>query len=107
MEIRHPALVAYLVTVFDRLWHLALPMYSQAVQQPSENGITPRQRSIAALLIEGHTDTTIADRLGMNVRTARLHISKLVETLGSDSRAQLGYLVAPSGILKREPQARE
>ncbi|MCU8595182.1 helix-turn-helix transcriptional regulator, partial [Streptomyces sp. A13(2022)] len=51
------------------------------------------------LLVEGHTDTDIADRLGMNVRTARVHIAKLATTLGSESRAQLGYLIGQSGIL--------
>lgn len=102
LEIRHPALVSYFVTTFDRLWRLATPMYPEAVQRPSHNGITPRQRAIAALLVEGHTDTVIADRLGMNVRTARVHIAKLAATLGSESRAQLGYLIGRSGILDPE-----
>ncbi|MEU6373487.1 helix-turn-helix transcriptional regulator [Streptomyces sp. NPDC046909] len=101
LEVRHPALIDYFVTTFDRLWRLATPMYPEAVQQPTLNGITPRQRAIAALLIEGHTDAVIADRLGLNIRTAREHIAKLASTLGSDSRAQLGYLIAESGILKQ------
>ncbi|MFJ8535628.1 LuxR C-terminal-related transcriptional regulator [Streptomyces sp. NPDC093591] len=104
LEIRNPALVTYLATTFDRLWRLATPMYPEAVQQPTLNGVTPRQRAIAALLVEGHTDAVIADRLGMNVRTARVHIAKLAATLGSDSRAQLGYLIGRSGILDQEPQ---
>ncbi|MER6167192.1 helix-turn-helix transcriptional regulator [Streptomyces violaceorubidus] len=102
LEVRHPALIAYFVNTFDRLWHLATPMYPQAVHQPTLNGITPRQRAIAALLVEGHTDGDIADRLGMNVRTARVHIAKLAATLGSESRAQLGYLIGRSGILDRD-----
>ncbi|CAL9275188.1 MULTISPECIES: helix-turn-helix transcriptional regulator [Streptomyces] len=102
LEVRHPALVAYFVNTFDRLWHLATPMHPRAVQQPTLNGITPRQRAIAALLIEGHTDNVIAERLGMNVRTARVHIAKLAATLGSESRAQLGYLIGQSGILDRD-----
>ncbi|OMI88545.1 helix-turn-helix transcriptional regulator [Streptomyces sp. M1013] len=102
LEVRHPALIAYFVTVFDRLWRLATPMYPQTVQRQSPDGITPRQRAIAALLVEGHTDSDIADRLGMNVRTARVHIAKLAATLGSESRAQLGYLIGQSGILDRE-----
>lgn len=59
------------------------------------------QRTIAQLLIEGHVDEAIARRLGMNVRTCRAHIAKLATTLGSGSRAQLGYLIARSGILGR------
>ncbi|WCN02222.1 helix-turn-helix transcriptional regulator [Streptomyces sp. M92] len=102
LEVRHPALVAYFVNTFDRLWHLATPMHPHAAQLPTLNGITPRQRAIATLLIEGHTDNVIAERLGMNVRTARVHIAKLAATLGSDSRAQLGYLIGQSGILTVE-----
>ncbi|MFD5446794.1 LuxR C-terminal-related transcriptional regulator [Streptomyces sp. NPDC003470] len=102
LEVRHPALVAYFVTTFDRLWHLATPMHPRAVRQPTLNGISPRQRAIAALLVEGHTDAAIADRLGMNVRTARVHIAKLAATLRSESRAQLGYLIGQSGILDQE-----
>lgn len=41
LEIRQPALVNFLATTFDRLWRLATPMYPQAVQQPTLNGITP------------------------------------------------------------------
>ncbi|MFD4562580.1 helix-turn-helix transcriptional regulator [Streptomyces sp. NPDC058469] len=99
LEVRHPALIDYFINVFDRLWHLATPMYPEAVQRPSPNGITPRQHAIAGLLVEGHTDAVIADRLGMNIRTARVHIAKLAATLGSESRAQLGYLIGQSGIL--------
>lgn len=47
-EIRHPPLVAYLATAFDRLWRLATPMYPEAVQRPALNGVTPRRRAIAA-----------------------------------------------------------
>lgn len=101
LEVRHPALLMYFTTTFDRLWRLATPMYPQAVHRPSLNGVTPRQQAIAALLVEGHTDAVIADRLGMNIRTARVHIAKLAATLGSESRAQLGYLIGQSGILDR------
>ncbi len=104
LEVRHPALVGYFVTAFDRFWRLATPMYPVAVQRPSLNGVTPRQQAIAGLLVEGHTDTVIAERLGLNVRTARVHIAKLAETLGSESRAQLGYLIGRSGILDDSEQ---
>ncbi|MEV1065496.1 helix-turn-helix transcriptional regulator [Streptomyces sp. NPDC050263] len=102
LEVRHPALLTYFTTTFDRLWRLATPMYPQAVQRLSRDGVTPRQQAIAALLVEGCTDAVIADRLGMNIRTARVHIAKLAATLGSESRAQLGYLIGRSGILDRE-----
>ncbi|MEU2420118.1 helix-turn-helix transcriptional regulator [Streptomyces sp. NPDC007851] len=102
LEVRHPALLTYFVTTFDRLWRLATPIYPDVAHRPTVGGVTPRQRAIAALLVEGHTDAVIAERLGMNVRTARDHIARLAATLGSDSRAQLGYLIGRSGILDQE-----
>jgi DNA-binding CsgD family transcriptional regulator len=102
LEVRHPALISYFTTTFDRLWRLATPMHPETAPQPCLDGVTPRQRAIAALLTEGHTDAVIAGRLGMNIRTARVHIAKLAATLGSQSRAQLGYLIGRSGILDQE-----
>ncbi|MER5305600.1 LuxR C-terminal-related transcriptional regulator [Streptomyces lasiicapitis] len=99
LEVRHPAIITNLVTTFELLWRLATPMLPKADSPPSRNGITPRQQAIAALLTEGLTDTEIAARLGMNVRTARVHIAKLSAVLKSTSRAQLGYLIGKSGIL--------
>lgn len=75
------------------------PLTEQVSYEPTPVGITGVQRSIAKLLIEGYVDEAIARRLGMNVRTCRAHIAKLATTLGSGSRAQLGYLIAQSGIL--------
>jgi DNA-binding NarL/FixJ family response regulator len=63
------------------------------------DGITGTQLAIAHLLVEGHVDEAIARCLGMKVRTCRGRIAKFSTALGSGSRAQLGYLVARSGIL--------
>ena len=77
----------------------AVPLREEVTYTPTPDGITGVQRSIAQLLVEGHVDEAIARRLGMNVRTCRAHIAKLASHLGSGSRAQLGYLIAQSGIL--------
>ncbi|GAA3373559.1 hypothetical protein GCM10020367_33960 [Streptomyces sannanensis] len=102
LEIRHPSLVEYLASVFDQFWRFAAPLGEDIPYSPTTDGITGVQRSIARLLVEGHVDETIARRLGMNVRTCRGHIARLNAALGSNSRAQLGYLIAQSGILESE-----
>lgn len=99
LELRHPGLVEYLAKVFEHQWSKATPLLDEVPYAPSTDGITGVQRSIAKLLIEGHVDEAIARRLGMNVRTCRAHIAKIAAALGSGSRAQLGYLIAQSGIL--------
>jgi DNA-binding CsgD family transcriptional regulator/sugar-specific transcriptional regulator TrmB len=102
LELRHPGLVQYLIKVFEHLWQRATPLMDEVPYESTPEGITGVQRSIAKLLIEGHVDEAIARRVGMNVRTCRAHIAKLAAALGSGSRAQLGYLIAQSGILERE-----
>ncbi|MGW1159227.1 helix-turn-helix transcriptional regulator [Streptomyces sp. NPDC002519] len=101
LELRHPGLVRYLVKVFEFMWGRAVPLRAGTPYETDPDGITDIQLSIAKLLVEGHVDEAIARRLGMNVRTCRAHIAKLATALGSGSRAQLGYLIAKSGILSQ------
>ncbi|MFF7161147.1 helix-turn-helix transcriptional regulator [Streptomyces sp. NPDC008086] len=102
LELRHPGLVTYLIKVFEFMWSRAVPLTAGAPYETAPDGITDIQHSIAKLLVEGHVDEAIARRLGMNVRTCRAHIAKLALALGSGSRAQLGYLIAQSGILEKD-----
>ncbi|MGX9887552.1 LuxR C-terminal-related transcriptional regulator [Streptomyces sp. NPDC002276] len=97
LELRHPALIDYFVTVFDRLWRLAIPVAAPLPDTGIE-GISHREQSIAALLAEGHQDAVIAERLGISVRTCRAHIARLSETLGAASRTQLGVRIAQVGL---------
>ncbi|MEU0004176.1 helix-turn-helix transcriptional regulator [Streptomyces sp. NPDC006314] len=101
LELRHPGLVCYLIKVFEFMWDRAVPLSAGTPYETAPDGITEIQHSIAKLLVEGHVDEAIARRLGMNVRTCRAHIAKLAHALGSGSRAQLGYLIAQSGMLDR------
>ncbi|GGL90038.1 hypothetical protein GCM10010129_37380 [Streptomyces fumigatiscleroticus] len=105
LELRHPGLVRYLIKVFEFMWTRAVPLKSGTPYETAPDGITDIQHSIAKLLVEGHVDEAIARRLGMNVRTCRAHIAKLASALGSGSRAQLGYLIAQSGILEQDRSA--
>ncbi|MEU6914031.1 helix-turn-helix transcriptional regulator [Streptomyces olindensis] len=105
LELRHPGLVRYLIKLFEYLWDRAVPLSTGTPYEAASGGITEIQHSIAKLLVEGHVDEAIARRLGMNVRTCRAHIAKLASALGSGSRAQLGYLIARSEILKQDDGA--
>jgi DNA-binding CsgD family transcriptional regulator len=102
LELRHPGVVRYLIKIFEFMWARAVPLQAGAPYEAAPDGLTQIQHSIAKLLIEGHVDEAIARRLGMNVRTCRAHIAKIAAALGSGSRAQLGYLIAQSGILDQD-----
>ena len=51
--------------------------------------LTPRQREVLQLIIEGHTMREIAARLGISTRTAESHKYEMMESLGVESTAEL------------------
>lgn len=50
------------------------------------DGLTPRQRQVAALVELGLTNRQIGGRLGLTERTVRKHVADLFVALGCDSR---------------------
>ncbi|WP_231626819.1 helix-turn-helix transcriptional regulator [Streptomyces apocyni] len=98
LELRQPAVVEFLAVVFERLWHLGVPLDEEPPPQAGLDRVSRREHAIAALLAEGCTDAEIAQRMGMHVRTCREHIRRLSEALGSSSRAQLGVRIAQAGL---------
>nr|PPQ57553.1 helix-turn-helix transcriptional regulator [Streptomyces sp. QL37] len=89
--VREPHLVAFIVETYERLW-LAAERCAPATGVRSEVAGDIRQ-AIVRLLVEGMTDASIANRLGMSVRTCRRHIADVMEELGAQSRFQAGYLL--------------
>ncbi|MFJ2090746.1 LuxR C-terminal-related transcriptional regulator [Streptomyces sp. NPDC087901] len=103
LEIRHPALVAFLAEMYETLWALATPFTQQLPTTVPGAPVTAVQQSIARLLMEGNQDEAVAHKLGISVRTCRAHISKLMQTLDATSRTQLGALLVRSGIAEPVP----
>ncbi|WP_433399968.1 LuxR C-terminal-related transcriptional regulator [Streptomyces sp. CA-146814] len=100
LEIRHPALVRYLVHVYEVLWAQATPYDDPLPTALPGTPLTAVQLSIARLLTEGHVDEVVARKMGISVRTCRSHIARLMHTLGATSRTHLGALLAHSGIAR-------
>jgi DNA-binding CsgD family transcriptional regulator len=102
LRIRHPALVAYLIQVYEVLWAQAVPLAENHHTAVPGIPVTAVQRSIARLLTEGHVDDVVARKMGISVRTCRGHIAKLMQTLGATSRTHLGALLVRSGIAETD-----
>jgi D-alanyl-D-alanine carboxypeptidase/D-alanyl-D-alanine-endopeptidase (penicillin-binding protein 4) len=61
--------------------------------------LTPRQREVLGLIVEGLDNKEIADRLGISERTARAHVSAVLERLGASNRTQAAVAAIQRGIL--------
>ncbi|MFW3460559.1 LuxR C-terminal-related transcriptional regulator [Streptomyces microflavus] len=98
LRISHPALVSYLIQVYEVLWAQAVPLAENHEATAPNAPVTAVQHSIARLLAEGHVDDVVARKMGISVRTCRSHFARLMQTLGATSRTHLGTLLARSGI---------
>ncbi len=61
--------------------------------------LTPREREVFHLVIEGKTTKELARRLGISVKTADNHRSRLMDKLGVHSAAELVRYAARKGLL--------
>jgi len=63
--------------------------------------LSPRERLVFDLLIEGWSNEMIARELGLSVRTVKFHVGNLLQKLGADSRARPA---ARAGLTRRFPE---
>lgn len=55
---------------------------------PPGHDLTPRERDVMRLLVDGKTNQEIADELTINLGTARLHVSNILAKLGVSNRTE-------------------
>jgi FixJ family two-component response regulator len=61
-------------------------------------GLTPREREVMLLAIEGHQNKEIARRLGISHRTVELHRSRVMRKMGAVTLVELARMAAASGL---------
>ncbi len=95
--------------------YLSPPLSDRAIeayQQISKAGtldkyetLTTREREVLQLTAEGHTNSEIAARLGISVRTAETHRSRLMHKLSVHTQADLIRFALRRGIIPMEKAA--
>jgi len=99
--VREPAVVDYLVDVFERSWARARPFTSKETSLMKD--IASEQRAMTMrMLIEGHADPVSAKRLGVSPRTYAGYVADLKTEYEAETRFQLGYLLGRQGISGQE-----
>ena len=103
IAVQEPALVAYLVDVFERAWERARPY--TLTQRSMLNDIAREQRAMTIrMLIEGHSDPVSAKRLGVSARTFAGYVADLKAEYDADTRFQLGYTMGRHGVSGHEEE---
>ena len=98
---REPAVVAYLVDVFNRSFERARPFVSRDTSVLKD--IASEQRAMTMrMLIEGHADPVSAKRLGVSPRTYAGYVADLKAEYEAETRFQLGYTLGRLGVSGHE-----
>ncbi|HEU5318091.1 MAG TPA: response regulator transcription factor [Chloroflexota bacterium] len=62
--------------------------------------LTERERQVLGLVAGGRSNKEIARALGITERTAKFHVTSLLNKLGADNRAQAAALAVQRGLLR-------
>jgi len=95
--IREPAMVAYLVDVFERAWERGRLFTNRERTMMMEIAAEQRAMTIR-MLIEGHSDPVSAKRLGVSPRTYAGYVADLKAEYEAETRFQLGYTMGRRGV---------
>jgi predicted ATPase/DNA-binding CsgD family transcriptional regulator len=70
------------------------------VRDPSpQDGLSAREREVLSLLVEGASDSEIADRLYITRRTASKHVASILEKLGAGNRTAAATIAHRRGLV--------
>ncbi|QES19080.1 helix-turn-helix transcriptional regulator [Streptomyces venezuelae] len=99
--VREPSLVAALCALFEQTWSDARPLDCPTPDQPrlKDKALDRREQEVLRLLAEGHTDESMAKRLGISSRSARRIVAGLLHRLHARSRFEAGILAVLAGWL--------
>ncbi len=86
----HPS-VSYLL-----LQALQLP---DTKEQTVLHSLTERETEVLQLVAQGHTNQIIANQLGIDERTVRVHVTHILQKLGLDNRTQAALFALRHGLV--------
>ncbi len=106
VAIREPAVLAFLVDVFERSWERGRLFTNRETSLMKD--IAAEQRAMTMrMLIEGHSDPVSAKRLGVSPRTYAGYVADLKADYDAQTRFQLGYTMGRMGVSGQEDIAEE
>ncbi len=108
LRIRDPALAERIGGLLGGMPGVLLVAEGEADAVVSDEGLreatpagdlTPREREVLALLVEGASNKAIARRLGISVHTAKFHVGRVIDKLDATGRTDAVAHAARTGVI--------
>lgn len=80
-------------------WVLAPQPRVPAVDEQVPEPLTPREREVLALLVDGLPNKLIAARLGISDQTAKFHVASICGKLGASNRTEAVRIALRRGLV--------
>ncbi|ALS22448.1 MULTISPECIES: response regulator [Paenibacillus] len=91
----HPSVAAQMREEFRRLKQLEKEMRAKELK----NLLTPTEIQVLDLIDKGHTQTQIADKFVISIRTVKVHVGNILKKLGGKSSKEAAQKAKDMGIL--------
>ncbi|MEK2495102.1 helix-turn-helix domain-containing protein [Kitasatospora purpeofusca] len=104
--VRSGEMISVLVDAFERAWDAAEPLPLRVGGNARIDVVSGVRAAVVRLLVEGETDSRIAARVGVSLRTCQRHIADLMLELGARNRLQAGYRIRDLQADLSEPRLR-
>ena len=63
------------------------------------NKITPREKEVLALVVQGYSNEEIGRKLNISKHTAKAHISEILRKMELQTRAELCFLAGKEDLI--------
>jgi len=78
------------------------PLTPRRAVKQAFGGLTEREREVATLIAQGHTNRAIAEQLILSERTVEGHVTNILTKLGCTTRTQIATWAVEKGLTSRE-----
>lgn len=78
------------------------PLTPRRAAKQAFGGLTAREREVAALIAQGHTNRAIAEQLVLSERTVEDYVTHILTKLGGTTRTQIAVWALEKGLVSKD-----
>ena len=102
----HQALIEAICKVHSGRKFIPEPVVRRLAARTPNSDLTPRERQVLALIVNGKSNKEISGLLGITEGTVKCHVNVILERLGVSDRTQAAVAALQRGIMHFDPSGK-